>query len=111
MNHGVQHIPVIIPGADYGSNGNGYARFANMILCGVVFVALAVWARKLTVSTQKTVTDLIKLLNVDAPTQRGNYDIVSTKDNDNIVGAVSAKGTDGLELVNVSANSQTSDKV
>jgi len=111
MNHGVQHIPVIIPGADYGSNGNGYARFANMILCGVVFVALAVWARKLTVSTQKTVTDLIKLLNVDAPTQRGNYDIVSTKDNDNTVGAVSAKGTDGLELVNVSANSQTSDKV
>jgi len=57
MNHSVQHIPVIIPGSE--SDGNIYLKTANMLLCGIVFVAVAVQARKITVSTQTSVTNVI----------------------------------------------------
>jgi len=57
MNHSVQHIPVIIPGSE--ADGSIYIKTANMLLCGVVFVAVAVQARKITVGTQTFVTELI----------------------------------------------------
>ena len=57
MNHSVQHIPVIIPGSE--SDGNIYLKTANMLLCGIVFVAVAVQARKITVSTQTSVTNVV----------------------------------------------------
>ena len=59
MNHHVQHIPVIIPGSE--SDGNIYIKTANMLLCGVIFVAVAVEARKITVSTQTAITELIDI--------------------------------------------------
>jgi hypothetical protein len=34
----------------------------NMLVTGVGFVALAYWARKVTVTTQTTVTDLVSML-------------------------------------------------
>jgi len=56
MCKNVQHIPVVIPGAT--SDGPLVLKTANMLLCGCVFVALAVWARKVTVTTQETIVDL-----------------------------------------------------
>jgi hypothetical protein len=60
MNHNVQNIPVIIPGS--GKDGTLFLKTCNMILCGVGFVALAYWSRKITVTTQNTVTELVVLL-------------------------------------------------
>jgi len=60
MNHSVQHIPIIIPGS--GSDGGMIAKSVNMLLCGTVFVAVAIWARKVTVTTQTTIVDLMKTL-------------------------------------------------
>jgi hypothetical protein len=56
MNHKVQHIPVLVPGS--GPEGPTALRIANMLVCGTVFVALAVLARKVTVTTQTTVVEL-----------------------------------------------------
>eukprot|EP00567_Pseudictyota_dubia_P004649 CAMPEP_0197445426 /NCGR_PEP_ID=MMETSP1175-20131217/10646_1 /TAXON_ID=1003142 /ORGANISM="Triceratium dubium, Strain CCMP147" /LENGTH=446 /DNA_ID=CAMNT_0042976381 /DNA_START=176 /DNA_END=1516 /DNA_ORIENTATION=- len=62
MCRDVQHIPIVIPGS--GPDGSLVLKTANMLLCGVVFVALAYWARKVTVTTQMTATELVKeLLN------------------------------------------------
>jgi hypothetical protein len=56
----VQHIPIVIPGS--GKDGPLWLKTANMLLCGVIFVSLAVWARKLTISTQTTVTELVTVI-------------------------------------------------
>lgn len=60
MNHKVQHIPIVIPGS--GPDGHIVIKTLNMLFCGVIFVAVAVWARKVTVTTQTTVTDLVVIL-------------------------------------------------
>ena len=61
MCQNVQHIPVVIPGSG-GADGNIILKFLNMALTGALFVAVAFWARKITVTTQTTVTDLVVLL-------------------------------------------------
>lgn len=58
MNHSVQHIPVVIPGSD--EHGHIVLRTLNMILCGTIFMYVAIWARKVTVSTQMTVVGFMK---------------------------------------------------
>eukprot|EP00956_Cyclotella_meneghiniana_P028732 scaffold67766_cov52-Cyclotella_meneghiniana.AAC.13 len=58
MTHNVQYIPVVVPGS--GSDGTAIPKFLNMLLCGSVFVTVAVWARKITVATQLSVVDLVK---------------------------------------------------
>jgi hypothetical protein len=60
MNHQVQSIPIVIPGS--GPDGTMLFNIANMLTCGVVFVAFAVWARKITVSTQTTAVELVEIL-------------------------------------------------
>lgn len=60
MNHSVQHIPIVIPGS--GPDGHIVVKVLNMLLCGTIFVSVAVLARKVTVSTQTTVTDLVTVL-------------------------------------------------
>jgi N-acetylneuraminate 9-O-acetyltransferase len=60
MCNNVQNIPVVIPGS--GKDGPAYLKFLNMLVTGVGFVALAYWARQITVTTQTTVTDLVVLL-------------------------------------------------
>ena len=60
MTQNVQHILVVLPGA--GSDGNIVMKTLNMLLCGLCFVLLSYWARKVTVSTQMTVTELVTLL-------------------------------------------------
>ena len=57
MCQNVQHIPIVIPGS--GPDGHFLVKFLNMLLTGIGFVALAYWARKITVTTQTTVTDLV----------------------------------------------------
>jgi len=56
----VQHIPIVIPGS--GADGSLILKTANMFLCGILFVALAYWAKKVTVTTQMTVTELVREL-------------------------------------------------
>jgi N-acetylneuraminate 9-O-acetyltransferase len=60
MCRNVQHIPIVLPNS--GPDGNPIMKFLNMLLTGVGFIALAYWARKITVTTQTTVTDLVVLL-------------------------------------------------
>jgi len=60
MCRDVQHIPIVIPGS--GADGPLVLKTANMLLCGVLFVALAYWARKVTVTTQMSVTELVREL-------------------------------------------------
>ena len=60
MCNKVQHIPVVIPGA--GADGSWALKTLNMLVCGVLFVALAFWARQITVETQTSVTELVGLL-------------------------------------------------
>lgn len=60
MCKNVQHIPVIIPGAT--ADGPLWLKTANMLLCGSIFVPLALWARKVTVMTQNSVTELVGVL-------------------------------------------------
>lgn len=60
MCRDVQYIPIVIPGS--GPDGHEALKFANMLLCGVIFVVLAWWARKITVTTQETATELVQLL-------------------------------------------------
>lgn len=68
MTHNVQYIPVVVPGS--GSDGSAGAKFLNMVLCGSVFVTVAVWARKITVATQLSVVDFVK--NVRGTTDAHN---------------------------------------
>jgi hypothetical protein len=58
MTHNVQYIPIVVPNS--GPDGTAGAKFLNMLLCGSVFVTVAVWARKITVATQLSVVDLVK---------------------------------------------------
>jgi len=60
MNHQVQYIPIVIPGS--GPDGIMVLQVANMLLCGTIFVSFAVWARKITVSTQTTIVELTTIL-------------------------------------------------
>lgn len=60
MCRDVQYIPIVIPGS--GPDGHIVVKTLNMMLCGIAFVALAFWARQLTVTTQETFTDLVHLL-------------------------------------------------
>ena len=60
MNHSVQYIPIIVPNS--GPEGPTYLRVANMLVCGFIFVSFAVWARRITVSTQTTAVELTTLL-------------------------------------------------
>ena len=60
MTHNVQYIPVVIPGSD--ADGPAVLKFLNMLLCGSVFLTTAVFARKVTVATQESVVDLVKLI-------------------------------------------------
>jgi hypothetical protein len=57
MCRNVQHIPVVIPGS--GPDGPWLLKTLNMLLTGILFVGLAYWARKITVTTQTTFTDLV----------------------------------------------------
>ena len=57
MCKNVQHIPIILPGA--GATGPLWLKTANMLLCGCIYVPLALWARKVTVTTQTTIVELI----------------------------------------------------
>lgn len=57
MNHQVQFIPIVVPNS--GPDGPVVNRILNMLLCGFIFVGFAVWARKITVSTQMTVMELV----------------------------------------------------
>lgn len=61
MNHQVQNIPVVIPGSE--ADGHIVIKTLNMLLCGAVFLYTAIWARKVTVTTQTTVTELVAMLN------------------------------------------------
>jgi len=78
MTKNVQHIPIVIPGS--GADGNMWLRTANMLLCGVVFVSLAVWARKNTVVTQESVVELLR--NVREAWSGGKKPTGSEVDND-----------------------------
>jgi fucose 4-O-acetylase-like acetyltransferase len=60
MNHKVQNIPIVIPGS--GPTGNIVIKTLNMLLCGIIFVSVAILARKVTVSTQNTVVDLVTII-------------------------------------------------
>jgi hypothetical protein len=59
MCRDVQYIPIIIPGS--GADGHWALRMLNMLVTGTGFVALAYWARKVTVTTQTTLTDLVSM--------------------------------------------------
>jgi hypothetical protein len=59
MSHDVQYIPVVIPGA--GADGHAVLRALNMLVTGVGFVTLAFYARKFTITTQTTLTDLVSM--------------------------------------------------
>lgn len=61
MCNNVKHIPVLIPGS-HVDDDNWLMRLLNMLVCGVIFVTTAYWARQHTVTTQTTVTDLIGLV-------------------------------------------------
>ena len=60
MNHKVQRIPIILPNS--GANGPMVLQISNMLLCGTIFVTLAVQARKITVTTQTTFVELTTIL-------------------------------------------------
>lgn len=66
MCQNVQYIPVVIPGAT--ADGPLWLKTANMLLCGSIFVPLALWARKVTVTTQTSVTELaVLVMNLFSP--------------------------------------------
>jgi hypothetical protein len=112
MNHSVQYIPMILPYSD-GKTGLWYTKFLNMILCGIVFVTLSVWARRLTVSTQMTVVELLQVvtkyinrssedLNVEVTEDDGeNTDTISFLGSHPKYNPVSTQEPEGVELSNV----------
>ena len=60
MCQNVQHIPIVIPGSE--ADGNIMVKTLNMLLCGVIFVTMAYYARSATVTTQTSVTELLTLV-------------------------------------------------
>ncbi len=60
MNHQVQHIPIVLPNS--GPDGHILMQVGNMLLCGSIFVAFAVWARRITVTTQTSMVELTTVL-------------------------------------------------
>ena len=60
MCKNVQHIPLLIPGS--GAEGPLILKTFNMLLCGIILVSVAVWARTVTVTTQATLVELVKEL-------------------------------------------------
>lgn len=80
MNHSVQHIPVVIPGS--GADGTSLLRALNMLFCGFIFVKMAIYARSMTISTQKTVVELVKLVK----TPSNDYALASTAEESNADG-------------------------
>lgn len=60
MNHDVKFIPIVIPGS--GSDGAMWLRLLNMVLCGTIFLSVSARARKVTISTQTTMTELMGIL-------------------------------------------------
>lgn len=56
----VQHIPIVIPGS--GPDGHLFLKTLNMLFCGCIFVGTAWWARRVTVSTQTTVAELVNVI-------------------------------------------------
>jgi hypothetical protein len=98
----VQSIPVIVPGS--GVDGDPIMKFLNMLLCGTGFVALAYWARQLTVTTQTTVTELFAAVwgyyrgdPAPTPAVENGTDHEPLKAHDSV--AISDKSSDdGLEL-------------
>jgi len=60
MCQNVQHIPVLIPGAD--ADASKVLKTCNALLCGCIFVPLAYWARNVTVTTQTSLTEFAALL-------------------------------------------------
>jgi hypothetical protein len=71
MCNKVQHIPVVIPGAT--ADGPEVLKVLNMLTCGAMFVGLAFWARKITVTTQTTLTELLALM-IRGPTTSTDHD-------------------------------------
>lgn len=61
MCNNVQNIPIVLPGS--GADGPAFLKFLNMLLCGAIFISMAVWARKVTVTTQTTVVELFRELS------------------------------------------------
>lgn len=59
MCKNVKHIPIVVPGS--GPNGHILLKILNMLITGAVFVAAAYYARKNTVATQDSITDLMTL--------------------------------------------------
>lgn len=59
MCRDVQHILVLLPGA-HKDDGNPIMAVFNMLVCGSIFLFLAVEARKATVSTQECVISAVK---------------------------------------------------
>lgn len=57
MCQSVQHIPVVIPGS--GVSGYGVLKLVNMVVTGAGFLALAWYARRATVTTQTSITELV----------------------------------------------------
>jgi hypothetical protein len=60
MCRDVQFIPILIPNS--GPDGPLLLKTLNMLVCGGIFVPVAWWARRVTVSTQNSVTDLMHLM-------------------------------------------------
>jgi hypothetical protein len=86
MSRNVQFIPIIVPGS--GPDGHPALRFVNMLVTGVGFVALAWWARKITVTTQTTFTDLMTSLIRGTPS-------TSTMSRSTEIEALTAKSNGG----------------
>eukprot|EP00594_Rhizosolenia_setigera_P013223 CAMPEP_0178960642 /NCGR_PEP_ID=MMETSP0789-20121207/13088_1 /TAXON_ID=3005 /ORGANISM="Rhizosolenia setigera, Strain CCMP 1694" /LENGTH=432 /DNA_ID=CAMNT_0020644035 /DNA_START=214 /DNA_END=1512 /DNA_ORIENTATION=- len=79
MNHSVQFIPIVLPGS--GPDGNSLMRFLNMLLCGTIFVYVAVQAREMTVKTQESMVELFQLITgKEKEGGNANYQQVSTSD-------------------------------
>jgi len=94
MCKSVQHIPIIIPGS--GPDGDALVKFANMMLCGVVFVGLAVCARKLTISTQLSITELVKNIRKSCSTKC--HDDEETQTNVEVQSLVKAENGGEVEM-------------
>lgn len=96
MSHNVQHIPVIIPGSD-AESGSTVLKFANMVLCGTVFLTMAVWARKITVTTQSSVVELVKKLS-GGSTDAVEYSAVSQEQHSLVDNQGGSGEKNGVEL-------------
>jgi hypothetical protein len=66
-------------------------------LTGVGFVALAYWARKITVTTQTTVTDLVVLLQKGPSSEEDAEEKVALKDSNRATQDDNGSSTDKLQ--------------